>query len=590
MLEYKILMRKQILRLLFVAICMMSVQNGLAASSGGKYTRLISGVSSKSYEEIFRMAAVCEKREQADSALVLYMVVRNRMKEGLSDKERTYCAEAYLKSGDIYYDKGDYSGALEMYIEGLKICETGKKLKLVTVFYKNIGKVYCLFYDFERGLWFYRKGYDLSRRYGDTATERKLLINLTGLCIFQGKIAEARKYHEASVKFNDGGDYESRFMNAFNQCMLLSASLDYRGAISGFKRLAEDGISHKIPFQYVCSVYQELYRIYDKLGQNDQMLRYLDKCWNTATRHNLQHMYVEVLDDYSRLYQAEGNVALAQQYKAKFLTMSDSIYNIRRFDMVKSMQLQYEMSKADKEITTLYARQQSREQVIFLQRVILAVVMCVSLLVMVLFIVVYRQKRRLDRSYADLYAVNRKYIDNQEVMKVRHQDALKVIEQLKDKLAAASHAADAGQGHDGGSDAAHAGSETDVARQKPLTVSDDERMALVEAITAIMENTEEFCSADFSIERLATLVGSNQKYVSQVINSTFNKSFRDYVNEYRVALACKRLVDGGDYANLTTKAIGESLGYKSHTSFINIFRKLTGLTPAQYQKIGKESV
>lgn len=36
---------------------------------GGKYTRLISGVSSKSYEEIFRMAAVCEKREQADSAL-----------------------------------------------------------------------------------------------------------------------------------------------------------------------------------------------------------------------------------------------------------------------------------------------------------------------------------------------------------------------------------------------------------------------------------------------------------------------------------------------------------------------------------------
>ena len=87
--------------------------------------------------------------------------------------------------------------------------------------------------------------------------------------------------------------------------------------------------------------------------------------------------------------------------------------------------------------------------------------MCVSLLVMVLFIVVYRQKRRLDRSYADLYAVNRKYIDNQEVMKVRHQDALKVIEQLKDKLAAASHAA--GQGHDGGSDAAHAGSETDVA-------------------------------------------------------------------------------------------------------------------------------
>lgn len=578
-------MRRPILRLLFVAVCIMFVQGVRAASSGGKYTRLINGVSSKSSEEIFRMAAACEQREQTDSALVLYMVVCNRMKEGLDEKERTHCAEAYLKSGDIYYDKGDYSGALEMYIEGLKVCETGSKLKLVTVFYKNIGKVYCLFQDYERGLWFYRKGYDLCRRYGDTATERKLLINLTGLCIFQGKLAEARKYHEASVKSEDEGDYENKFMNDFNHCLILSAGQDYRGAIAGFKSLAEDGIRHKAPSQYVCSVYQELYRIYGKLGQNRQMLYYLDKCWNTATEHGIQHMYVEVLDDYSRLYQDEGNVALAQQYKSEFLTMSDSIYNIRRFDMVKSMQLQYEMSKADKEITMLYARQQSREQVIFLQRVILAVVMVVSLLVTVLLIVVYRQKRRLDRSYADLYAVNRKYIDKQEVMKARHQDALKMIEQLKDKLAAA-----AGTGQGGGNNSSHTGVEAEVARQKPLTVGSDERMALVEAITAIMENTEEFCSADFSIERLATLVGSNQKYVSQVINSTFNKSFRDYVNEYRVALACKRLADGGDYANLTTKAIGESLGYKSHTSFINIFRKLTGLTPAQYQKIGKESV
>lgn len=579
-------MIKIILRLLFAAVSMMFVQYAVAASSGGKYTRLINSVSSKPYEEIFRMASACEQREQTDSALVLYMVVCNRMKEGLGEKERTHCARAYLKSGDIYYSKGDYSGALEMYVEGLKVCETGSKLKLVTVFYKNIGKVYCIFQDFERGLWFYRKGYDLSRRYGDINTERKLLINLAGLYIFQGKIAEARKYHEASVKFNDSGDYESKFMNAFNHCLILAAVQDYRSAISGFKSLAEDGIRHKVPFQYVCSVYQELYRIYDKLGQNKQMLYFLDKCWNTATEHGIQHMYVEVLDDYSRLYQCEGNVAMAQQYKARFLAMSDSIYNIRSFDMVKSMQLQYEMSKADKEITMLYAKQESREQVIFLQRVILGVAMGVSLLVTVLLAVVYRQKRRLDRSYSDLYAVNRKYIGSQEVMKARHQDALKMIELLKDKLAAAVAM------HDAGAVASPeiVCTDAEASRQKPLAVSDDDRMPLVEAITAIMENTEEFCSADFSIERLATLVGSNQKYVSQVINSTFNKSFRDYVNEYRVALACKRLADGGDYANLTTKAIGESLGYKSHTSFINIFRKFTGLTPAQYQKIGKESV
>lgn len=177
-------------------------------------------------------------------------------------------------------------------------------------------------------------------------------------------------------------------------------------------------------------------------------------------------------------------MVLAQRYKAGYLSMSDSIYNIRRFDMVKSMQLQYEMSKADREITMLYARQQSREQVIFLQRVILGVAVVVVLIVSVLLIVVYRQKRRLNRSYADLYAVNRKYIDNQQVMKSRHQDALRMIEQLKEELASAA----------GGNEA---DTETEVSRQRQQAVGADERIALVEAITDVMENTEEFCSADF---------------------------------------------------------------------------------------------
>ena len=42
------------------------------------------------------------------------------------------------------------------------------------------------------------------------------------------------------------------------------------------------------------------------------------------------------------------------------------------------------------------------------------------------------------------------------------------------------------------------------------------------------------------------------------------------------------------YAQLTIAAIGQSVGYKSQTTFVKQFRKCTGLTPSVYQKFVAE--
>ena len=104
-----------------------------------------------------------------------------------------------------------------------------------------------------------------------------------------------------------------------------------------------------------------------------------------------------------------------------------------------------------------------------------------------------------------------------------------------------------------------------------------------------MENTEEICDCDFSLERLATSIGSNSRYVSQVINDTYGKNFRTFINEYRIRESQLRLLNTAEYGNYTIKAIAESVGYKSHTNFIIIFKKITGITPSMYQTIAKEN-
>ena len=106
----------------------------------------------------------------------------------------------------------------------------------------------------------------------------------------------------------------------------------------------------------------------------------------------------------------------------------------------------------------------------------------------------------------------------------------------------------------------------------------------------VMEETTEFCSTDFTLDRLVELVDSNSKYVSQVINDSFNKNFNTFVNTYRIKLACERLIDVENYGKFSIKGIAESVGFKSQPTFIGVFKKMVGLTPSMYQSMAKKDI
>lgn len=109
--------------------------------------------------------------------------------------------------------------------------------------------------------------------------------------------------------------------------------------------------------------------------------------------------------------------------------------------------------------------------------------------------------------------------------------------------------------------------------------------ALLEKIDAVMRTSDEIYSEDFSILRLAELVGSNRNYVSQVINDRKQCNFNVMLNEYRIKEACRRLLDNANYGSYTIEGIARSVGFKSRSYFASVFRDITGLTPSAYQKM-----
>lgn len=255
------------------------------------------------------------------------------------------------------------------------------------------------------------------------------------------------------------------------------------------------------------------------------------------------HYIPETLRDMAQIQRKTGNATLAQQYERQYLSLMDSIYNSQRFNVVKNQQFMYEVDKTDKEITRLHQEEEIHRQNARLYQLLFLVSILAIVLVSMLLFYVVRQKRDLEASYRKLYDINRSHVETGEKKAPRATNLLK----------------------------------------------EDQKQLLLDGIRRVMEETDEYCQPEFTVATLAKLIDSNERYVSMVVNDHFGKSFTEVLNDYRIKKACERLTtNNAKYAQLTIAAIGQSVGYKSQTTFFKQFRKCTGLTPSVYQKFVAE--
>lgn len=571
---------------LFVFAVLLSVCVAATASRSmkTKYTALVGRVEGMSSARILGMAEGYEAAGRREEALVLYTVVCNRASDGMSEDERKQCSLAYSKASNAYFELGNYVSALEVGVKGLKVSEQLEDSTYAALVYNNIGNVYGVFLDYEKALNYYVKAYSMLGKSAKRKSRYNILANITGMYTFLGKTRQAMKYYRLSEKVKDPHNPVNVFMSSYMYGLIRRYEGHFTESADRFKRLAGYAKGSGIAPKYVCFAYQETYSSYLGLGKRDSVLKYLRLCDEAARRNNIQHMFAETQLEFSKLYEAKGDVATANMYKARYLNLKDSIYNAREFDIVKNTQFLYELDKTTKEIQAARQREAEKAETIRRLWIVIGIVVLFSAVVGAFLFVVYRQKRNLNRSYQDLYQLNRSFIDKQREMAERHakdREAMKEKDRQIAMLQEKAAKAEATQPTAG---------QPEAKPEKYLTsnLNEEQGQQIAEAITNIMENTQEFCSTEFTIDVLARLVGSNKKYVSQVINDTFGKNFNSYINTYRVHLACTRLDDVAHFGNISLKGISEGVGFKSHTSFVNVFRKITGITPSMYQSLARK--
>lgn len=117
-------------------------------------------------------------------------------------------------------------------------------------------------------------------------------------------------------------------------------------------------------------------------------------------------------------------------------------------------------------------------------------------------------------------------------------------------------------------------------RQSKDNKSIDE--SLFHKLEKLMREKHIYRLNDVSLDKLASILGTNRTYVSRIINTFAGKTFWDYINMYRIAEATQILSDPDN--DIQIKNLYEILGYNSPASFFKVFRKEVGITPSKYRE------
>jgi AraC-like DNA-binding protein len=116
-----------------------------------------------------------------------------------------------------------------------------------------------------------------------------------------------------------------------------------------------------------------------------------------------------------------------------------------------------------------------------------------------------------------------------------------------------------------------------------LTADEENRLcALADKIEEYFKTTEVFLNSQLTAELLGSLTGNPHRSIGQAIKCKYGISFRDYLNNYRIAYFEEKLSDPAYLAKSSIETIAEASGFGSRQSFYTAFKKAKGCTPKEY--------
>lgn len=316
--------------------------------------------------------------------------------------------------------------------------------------------------------------------------------------------------------------------------------------------------------------------VYHMRNMPDSAMLSLEKARSIAEQNGLIDKMPRIDRGIATVLRSRGFANEANEWLLKAYQIDDSIHNAKTYAHISALEPILDIDVLTKEMKIAEAKHRNRLAMVW---ILSAAIISISILMVLLF----RRNRRLKASYKELAArhqesialtereakIRRHYLENIEALK-KDNELLRMnasptdIRTMPENTLPESIDSNPAQG------------------KTSLPIDDDERLRIIISVNDIMEKSPEVFNPDFSLERLAALTATKQRYLSYVINESIGKSFSRILAETRIRKACEMLLSADFKQRYTVESIALEVGYKSRTQFTSIFKKITGLTPTQY--------
>lgn len=92
-----------------------------------------------------------------------------------------------------------------------------------------------------------------------------------------------------------------------------------------------------------------------------------------------------------------------------------------------------------------------------------------------------------------------------------------------------------------------------------------------------------YLNKDLKVDDLAQKIGIQSRFVAPVFKMLYGHRFKELTNMYRVEYA-KNKIEAGFLNHDTLEVLADRSGFKSQSTFLNVFKKETGKYPYEYSR------
>ena len=550
------------IRVIIFSLALIIGLQGLATSPSREHSKWLN----LSPEQLMEMADKdFTDGGSKDTALMCYTIVANRYERSMSRQHKMQCKDANMRLWSIYfYDFYDYPKCFDCLTRANEIATEAGILD--ANIYLGFGCMYqtiseeCNNYDLGTTAFkYYKRALATGIKTHDDRHTDMASTDVLAMAHVQGGLPLIDDIWQNYLQLPEAG--ETWILRRYNKMLYQAFSNVEQRRYDQAIKVYDDQLQLIDTTQYSRLIYfthVEKAKVHAMKGDYRRAIEALKQSERIAVDLEMKDCKLEVFQMLAQYYQQSGDHAARQHYYDQYTQLKDTLTNYQQLASVSEMEYRNELKGMEQEMSEI---KHHREVMSYVTMVSLGFLMAL----LVLLYLVYRKNRELKHSNQSLYQ------KNVEMLRAEEEER-RMRRQLQDKETPAATADDA----------------DNEVKYRSSHLTDEDKEQLLSRIQQVMENSDEIYSPDFSLERLAMLSGSRYKYVSQVINEYYEQNFNNFLNSFRIKEACKRMRDLDNYGNYTIEAISESVGFKSRSTFVTSFKRITGLTPSQYQRMARE--